>query len=82
LSEEQAPVPIPNRKTHLTTREFSERYDEPAWRVREAADALGELIPRAGLYRLIPLEAIDLLRAEIRRQKTTGRGKKTEQVTA
>jgi hypothetical protein len=70
-----------DHKTHLTTGEIAAEFDVPGWLVRRAVDALGEEIPRAGLYRLVPLSLLDRVREEI--QKHVGRpvGKETVNVS-
>jgi hypothetical protein len=52
-------------KTHLTTREVAQHYGIAAWQARRAVDALDAPIPRAGLYRLVPVEVLDLLREQL-----------------
>jgi hypothetical protein len=56
-----------DRKTHLTTGEIAAELGVPGWMVRRAVDALGENIPRAGLYRLIPSALVDRVRAEVQK---------------
>jgi hypothetical protein len=52
-------------KTHLTTKEIAEALGIPVWLARRAVDALGEDIPRAGLYRLVPRELLPRVKAAL-----------------
>jgi len=54
--------------THLTTGEIAAFYGVGDWQVRRAVDALGQQIPRAGLYRLIPRSMLGQVEAELRRR--------------
>jgi hypothetical protein len=53
-------------KTHLTTTEAAAACGAAAWQIRVVADALGELVPRAGQYRLIPVALLPRVEAELR----------------
>jgi hypothetical protein len=55
-------------KAQYTTAEISRILGAKSWQVRRAVDALGLQIPRAGLYRLIPSEMLELVEAELRRR--------------
>ena len=52
-------------KTHLTTSEIATRYDAPAWLVRRIVDGLGADVPRAGLYRIVPVELLPRVEAAL-----------------
>jgi hypothetical protein len=54
-----------SEKTHLTTGEIAAKLGVPGWAVRRAVDALGEDIPRAGLYRLVPSYLLARIKTEI-----------------
>jgi hypothetical protein len=51
--------------THLTTGEIAAELGVPGWAVRRVVDALGEDIPRAGLYRLVPRSLLARIKAAI-----------------
>jgi hypothetical protein len=53
--------------TYITTGKLAEELRVPVWLVRRAVDALGDEIPRAGLYRLIPRELVPRIAAIVRR---------------
>jgi hypothetical protein len=55
-------------KTHLTTGELAAHFGRPGWQIRNAVDALGASIPRAGLYRLVPRELLPAVEAELKRR--------------
>jgi excisionase family DNA binding protein len=48
-------------QTHFTTSEIADSYSAPSWLVRRIVDALGDDVPRAGLYRLVPSPAFSWL---------------------
>ncbi len=52
----------------LTTSELARLYNIADWQARRAADALGNRVKRAGLYRLIPRSTLALVEAELRRR--------------
>jgi hypothetical protein len=54
--------------THLTIGEIARRFNVAQWQARRAVDSLGEDIPRAGLYRLVPVGLLGLVEAEMRRR--------------
>jgi hypothetical protein len=54
-------------ETHVTVGHLARQLGAPPWSVRRAVDALGEDIPRAGLYRLVPVVLVDRVREELRR---------------
>jgi hypothetical protein len=56
------------QKSHLTTSEIAALFDANIWQVRRAVDAIGQSIPRAGLYRLVPRELLGLVKAEMVRR--------------
>jgi hypothetical protein len=56
-------------KTHLTTPEVAERLGVPVWLARRAIDTLGAQVPRAGLYRLVPVDLLDQVRAALDRRR-------------
>jgi len=43
----------------LTIGQLAEHFREPEWKVRRAVDSLAVAVPRAGLYRLVPVELLD-----------------------
>jgi hypothetical protein len=47
----------------LTTCEVADELGIPVWLVRRLVDALGEEIPRAGQYRLVPRRLLGRIRA-------------------
>jgi hypothetical protein len=53
---------------HFTTGQISEMYKVPVWQARRAIDALGETIPRAAMYRLVPASMLAKLEIELRRR--------------
>jgi hypothetical protein len=55
-------------KTHYTTREIAAHFGVADWQARRAVDALGAVIPRAGLYRLVPAELLERVRLELCRR--------------
>jgi hypothetical protein len=65
---------MPLRNAHITTGEIAAEYGVPIWLARRAVDSLGETIPRAGLYRLVPrsllpkIEAVLIEAGYLRRQ--------------
>ena len=52
-------------KSHYTTGELAVLFGVPGWAVRRAIDALGEDVPRAGLYRLVPQKLLPRLLAKL-----------------
>lgn len=56
--------------THITIGDLARRYCVPAWQVRRIVDRLGTDIPRAGLYRLVPLDLLPAI--EQRLHKSNG----------
>jgi hypothetical protein len=56
--------------SHLTTGELFEHYGGavPIWQIRRLIDALGEDIPRAGQYRLVPRAMLARIEDELRRR--------------
>ncbi len=56
--------------THLTTGEVFEHFGRavPLWQIRRLIDALGEDIPRAGQYRLVPRAMLARIEDELRRR--------------
>ena len=44
--------------SHLTTGQVAAFYDVPEWRIRRIVDSLGCVIPRVGLYRMIPRDIL------------------------
>jgi hypothetical protein len=55
-----------SHKSHLTTGEIATLFGVPGWAARRAVDALGESIPRAGLYRLVPRDLLPRVEAKLR----------------
>jgi len=53
-------------KSHYTTGEIAALYGVPGSAARRAIDALGEDIPRAGLYRLVPAGLLARVEAQLR----------------
>ena len=56
--------------SHLTTGQVAEFYRVPEWRIRRIVDSLDCDIPRAGLYRMIPREALPAIAAKLHKQPT------------
>jgi hypothetical protein len=56
---------MPDNKSHLTTGEIAAMLGVPGWAVRRAVDTLGENVPRAGLYRLVPREMLGRVREQL-----------------
>lgn len=52
-------------KTHYTAPEIARLYGVAIWQARRAVDGLGETIPRAGLYRLVPREMLARVKARL-----------------
>jgi len=52
-------------KPLLTTGEIAEALGVPVWLARRVVDGLGEDIPRAGLYRLVPRELLPKIKAAL-----------------
>jgi len=52
--------------THFTIGQIRARYQAPYWLVRKAVDALGEPLPRAGLYRMVPVALMPRIDAVLR----------------
>jgi hypothetical protein len=52
-------------KSYLTTGEIARLLGVPGWAARRAIDALGEDVPRAGLYRLLPQGLLPRLREKL-----------------
>jgi hypothetical protein len=55
-------------QSHFTTGQLARQMHEPEWRVRRAVDALGEEIPRAGLYRLVPASMVPAVQRQLSRK--------------
>jgi hypothetical protein len=55
-------------KPHYTTGELCAHFGVSAWQARRAVDSLGNLILRAGLYRLVPRDLLPAVEAELRRK--------------
>ncbi len=55
-------------KTHLTTGEIASACEVATWQARRVVDDLGEIIPRAGLYRLVPVGLLPRIRSELQRR--------------
>lgn len=53
---------------YLTVGELAAMYRLPMWKIRLAVDALGEEIPRVGLYRVVPRALLTQLTDELRRR--------------
>lgn len=51
--------------SHLTTGQVAAFYAVPEWRIRRIVDSLDCDIPRAGLYRMIPREALPAIAAKL-----------------
>jgi len=58
----------PTPEEHLTVPQTARRLGVLAWTVRLAADSLVPPIPRAGLYRIIPVARLEELKAALRRR--------------
>jgi len=52
-------------KSFLTVGEIAVIFAAPAWKIRQVVDSLGTEIQRAGLYRMIPREALPEIAAKI-----------------
>jgi hypothetical protein len=55
-------------QAHLTVGEVATLYNLPTWKIRRAVDALGDDIPRAGQYRLVPRTLLGKLALELERR--------------
>jgi hypothetical protein len=55
-------------QSHLTTGDIALFYGAAHWQVRRVVDSLGEQIPRAGLYRLVPRTLLDRIGTELRKR--------------
>ena len=53
---------------YVTIGEIMACYGVADWQARRAVDALGEQIPRAGLYRLVPRALLGKVEGELRRR--------------
>ena len=56
------------KEATFTTGELAARFGVPGWRIRRAVDALGDAVPRAGLYRLVPQSLLGRLAKELRKR--------------
>jgi len=54
--------------THLTITEVARRLKAPSWKIRRLVDSLDATIPRAGLYRLVPVEILPRIIAELQKR--------------
>jgi hypothetical protein len=52
-------------KKYFTTGEVALALGVAVWQARRAIDALGAEIPRAGLYRLVPVELLGQVREQL-----------------
>jgi hypothetical protein len=55
-------------QTYLTTREVAEHHGVAVWQARLVIDSLGVEIPRAGLYRLVPVGMLGQVGLELQRR--------------
>jgi hypothetical protein len=51
--------------SHLTTGQVADFYRVPEWRIRRIVDSLDRDIPRVGLYRMIPRDALPAIAAKL-----------------
>jgi hypothetical protein len=51
--------------SHLTTGQVAIFYNVPEWRIRKIVDSLDCDIPRVGLYRMIPRDALPAIAARL-----------------
>jgi hypothetical protein len=58
------PTKTPNKSLY-TTGEIAALYGVPPWAARRAIDAVGEAIPRAGLYRLVPARLLEQVKLKL-----------------
>ena len=49
----------------LTIGQLADELQQPEWKVRRIVDSLGQDIPRAGLYRLVPRSLIPTVAASL-----------------
>ena len=56
---------VPN---HYTIGEIANLFGLPDWKIRRAVDGLGQEIPRAAGYRLVPRSVLPLLTLELQRR--------------
>jgi hypothetical protein len=62
---------MPQEKTHSTIPELAAELNAPAWEIRRIVDSLGEPIPRAGLYRLVPRALLPKIKAALQARRDT-----------
>jgi hypothetical protein len=55
-------------QTHLTICQLARQVNAPVWKVRRIVDALRRDLPRAGLYRLVPLDMLPAIREQLNKQ--------------
>ncbi len=53
----------------LTVGQVADFFQTPAWRIRRIVDTIGDEVPRAGLYRLIPRSMLPAIAARLQKQK-------------
>lgn len=51
-----------------TVGQVAKEFGVPGWKVRRVADSVGASVAKAGLYRLITREGVELIRKELHRQ--------------
>jgi hypothetical protein len=51
---------------YLTIGQLAERFGIATWQARRAVDTVLPDLPRAGLYRLVPMNAIDRIESALR----------------
>jgi hypothetical protein len=64
----ESEMPATSEKDYFTIPELAAELGAPAWLVRRVVDALGESIPRAGFYRLVPRRLLPKVKAALPRK--------------
>jgi hypothetical protein len=67
-------MPATFEKDYFTIPELAAELSAPAWLVRRVVDSLGESIPRAGFYRLVPRHLLPKVKAALPRKGASGDG--------
>jgi hypothetical protein len=58
------------QEAFLTIGELAQQVKAPIWKVRRVVDALRRDLPRAGLYRLVPLDMLPQIVERLNEQRT------------
>ena len=56
------------KQVFFTVGEIAQREHAPVWKVRRVVDSLCRNLPRAGLYRLVPLDLLPAIRERLSEQ--------------